>query len=190
MSVLFVQPTKDSALKKKYEEVIDKSECRVKVIERAGTSVKKILQKSYPFPKSECEEKWFVCESKGKGNCRRCNVIYEIECTRQGCNYVYQGESCRNAYVRGGEHLKGMEKKDQESILVQHIQDHHNSDFSEPPCHQFKMSVTETHKTPLGRLVTEAVKINNETRPLLNRKSGFRVNTVLSLNTLSDVTVC
>ena len=190
MSVLFVQPTKNSALKKKYEEIIDKSECSIKVVERAGTSVKSKLQKSYPFPKSICDEKCFVCQSEGKGNCRRCNITYDIQCTRQGCKYVYQGETCRNAYVRGGEHLKGLERREQDSVFVQHIEKHHNSDFSNPPCHGFKMSVNETHKTALSRLVTEAVNIEKETRPLLNRKSGYRVNTVLSLSTLSDVTVC
>ena len=128
--------------------------------------------------------------SKGKGNCRRCNDTYEVLCTRQGCRYVYQGETSRNALVRGREHLRGLEKRDEESVFVQHIRNHHDNDFSAAPCHQFKMCVTESHKTTLSRLVTEAVKINKETNPLLNRKSGFRVNTVLSLNTLGDVTVC
>ena len=128
--------------------------------------------------------------SDGKGNCRRCNVTYEVVCTRIGCNYVYQGETSRNALVRGREHMKGLEKKDEESVFVQHIRSHHDNDFSAAPCHQFKMCVTESHTTALSRLVTEAVRINKQDKPLMNRKSGFRVNTVLSLNTLSDVTVC
>lgn len=66
-SVLFVQPTKDSALKKKYKKIIEKSKCSVKVVERAGTSVKSKLQKSYPFPKNICDEKCFLCQSEGKG---------------------------------------------------------------------------------------------------------------------------
>ena len=66
-SVLFVQPTEGSALKKKYEEIIENSVCSVKVIERAGTSIKKQLQKSYPFGKEKCRDKCFVCESAGEG---------------------------------------------------------------------------------------------------------------------------
>ena len=66
----------------------------------------------------------------------------------------------------------------------------HNGDFCEPPCHQFKMSVTQYHNTALDRLVTEAVKINKQEKPLMNRKRGFRVNSVLSLSTLSDVSHC
>ena len=74
MSVLFVQPTENSLLKKKYEEVRSKSECS----ERAGASIKSKVQKSYPFPKSMCEDRCFVSMSDGKGNSRRCNVSYEV----------------------------------------------------------------------------------------------------------------
>ena len=41
MSVLFVQLTENSALKKMYEEIISQSECNVKVVERAGINVKR-----------------------------------------------------------------------------------------------------------------------------------------------------
>ena len=183
MSVLFVQPTKGSLLKKKYEEVIEKSACNVKVVERAGTSVKRQLQKSYPFGQEKCKERCFVCESGGKGNCRRNNVNYEIECLRDGCEYVYLGETCRNAYCRGQEHMKGLERRDSESVLCEHVIECHNSDFTQPPCHQYKMSVTQCHDTALDRLVTEAVKIDLSTKPTMNRKKGFRSNHVLRLRT-------
>ena len=53
--VLFVQPMKGSTQKRKYEDVISKSQCKVKkVMERAGTSIKKELQKWYPFEKDKC----------------------------------------------------------------------------------------------------------------------------------------
>ena len=100
-SVLFVQPTVGSALKKIYENVISKSRCRVKVVERAGTNVKQVLQKSYPFKKAKCEDNCFVCMSEGSGNCRRSNVSYEIVCDRVGCKDVYIEETSRNAFVEG-----------------------------------------------------------------------------------------
>ena len=80
--MLFVQPTEGSILKKKYEEVIEKSECNVKVVERAGTSVKKQLQKSYHFSQEKCGNKCFVCVTSG--NYRRVNMNYEIECMKKG----------------------------------------------------------------------------------------------------------
>ena len=190
MSVLFVQPTEKSALKRKYEDIISKSDCSVKVVERAGANVKRKLQKSYPFTKQICEETCFVCASEGKGNCRRSNITYVIECTRQGCKYQYIGETSRNGISRGKEHLKGLEKRDQDSVLVQHIQDFHQSDFSQSPCHQFKMSIALSHATTISRLVTEAVKIEMSTKPLMNRKRGYCVNSVLSLSSLSDVSHC
>ena len=181
-SVLFVQPTRKSALKRKYEEIIKKSECSIRVVERAGKSICQKLQKSYPFTREKCDNNdCFVCISDGKGNCKRENVNYEIECTRPGCGYVYFGETSRNSYCRGLEHLKGIEKRDNNSVFVEHIRDFHNSDFTSDKCGRFKMSVKETHKTALERQITEAVKIDTTTKQTMNRKTGFRVNGMLSL---------
>ena len=50
--------------------------------------------------------------SGGKGNCLRETVNYEIEYTREGCEYVYFGESSvRNYFGRGREHLKVFQKE-------------------------------------------------------------------------------
>ena len=181
-SVLFVQPTKDSVLKRKYEEVISKSECNVKVIERAGRSVCQTLQKSYPFRKDKCgESDCFVCLSGGKGNCMRENINYEIVCTRVGCQYIYFGESSRNSFCRGREHLQSLKKRDTDSVLVQHINEHHNSEFGNNVCNEFKMSVKETHQNAIERLITEATKIDQCDKPTMNRKAGYRSNCVLRL---------
>ena len=181
-SVLFVQPTKDSVLKRKYEDVIRKSKCSVKVIERAGKSVCQKLHKSYPFSKNKCNvNDCFVCLSEGKGNCLRENVNYELLCTRPGCNYQYRGESSRNGYCRGREHLKGLTKRDQESVFVEHILNKHDGDFGTHVCCGFKMNVTETHMNAMDRQITEAINIDTQTKPSLNRKTGFRTNGVLRL---------
>ena len=97
----------------------------MKVVERAGKSIKSQLQSSYPFKEKKCVNNCFVCLSNGKGNCRKSNVNYEIVCTRQGCEYVYIGETGRNAFCRGREHLKGMEKKCDDSVLIEHIREAH-----------------------------------------------------------------
>ena len=83
---------------------------------------------------------------------------YEIECMREGCEYVYYGETRRNAYCRGQEQMKGLERRDDESVLIENVKECHDSDFSEPPCHQYSMSVTQCHVKTLDRLGTEAVK--------------------------------
>ena len=63
--------------------------------------------------------------SEGKGNCRRNSVNYEIKCLRDGCDYVYMGETSQNAYCRGGEHLEGIKKRYTDSVLCQHIHECH-----------------------------------------------------------------
>ena len=181
-SVLFVQPTKNSVLKKKYEEVIEASKCNIRVIERAGKSISQKLQKSYPFSKVKCASNdCFVCISEGKGNCMKENINYEIECIREGCEYVYFGESCRNAYSRGREHLKGITRKDGDSVFVEHVMNEHSGDFMNDPCSGFRMNVKQTHKTALERQITEAIKIDTATRKTMNRRTGYRVNNVLGL---------
>ena len=52
-SVLIVQPTKGTVLKHMYEDVIGRSRCSVRGVERAGRSVCQKLQKSYPFRKTD-----------------------------------------------------------------------------------------------------------------------------------------
>ena len=119
--------------------------------------------------------------SEGKGNCLRENVNYEIECVREGCKFVYIGETARNAYCRGREHLRGIKRKDEESVLVEHVNDQHDSDFKYDICGGYRMNVRMTNKSVFERLVTEAVRIEMSDKPTLNRKSGFRANSVLRL---------
>ena len=140
------------------------------------------LQKSYPFKKEKCKNSYcFVCVSGEKGNCMKENVNYEVECIRDECKYVYIGETARNAFCRGREHLKGISKKDKDSVFVDHIMKEHESDFDFDQCGGFKMNVRETHKSAMERLITEAVKIETSEKPTLNLRTGYRANNVLRL---------
>ena len=69
-----------------------------------------------------------------------------------------------------------------ESVFVEHIMDKHEGKFGYDVCEGFKMRIKETHKNAFERLITEAVKIGMSERPVMNRKSGFRVNSVLRLS--------
>ena len=63
---------------------------------------------------------------------------------------MYYGETVRNSFarVKGKEHLKGMERRVEESVLIQHLKkEWHQSDFATRPVTQFKMSVTQCHDT-------------------------------------------
>ena len=183
---MFVQPTMGSKLKKEYEKAIERSKCEIKVIERAGTNIKQQIQKSYPFNTQKCKhEHCFICTSNGKGNCHQENITYEIQCGKENCNYIYIGESCRNGMCRGREHLKGIIKKDNESPLYKHLVNEHENYIDKPPCQEFIMNITGTYNKAITRQITEAVKIDTTSKPLMNTKIGFNTNNIIHLTTTS-----
>ena len=170
-TVVFVPPTPKSKLKKSFEEEIKKTDFKIKVVETAVTPIKRLLQKSQPFPNKKCrnEEKCMVCSNSDRGMCRNECVTYKIECSN--CDSVYIGESARNAYTRGAEHTTALHNKDKDSVLYRHMQDKHTDDVNTP---NFKMSVISTHKSALDRQISEAVHISNTPDDdLINRKSEW-----------------
>ena len=83
---------------------------KFKIMEIGGKTVKSELQKSNPLAQPGCgESDCIACNmERGKGgNCRRNNVNYEIEChlCPEGNRQVYIGETSRNLYTRGKEHM-------------------------------------------------------------------------------------
>ena len=69
-SVMFVDATPESRLKRKIQNVWDETGLKIKVIEKSGISVKKQLCNSDPFPSSNCSDKECkVCPNKAKVNC-------------------------------------------------------------------------------------------------------------------------
>ena len=89
---------------------------KIKVVEKTGTTLKEVLQKSNPFKQQRCgREDCLVCKQAGKGPCNAHGVTYEIEC--QGWENKYIGETARNAYTRGTEHAGGLENRDEKSAL-------------------------------------------------------------------------
>ena len=69
---------------------------------------------------------------------------------------------------RGREHLKGIRKKDKDSVIVEHIMDKHENIFDHDVCGGFRMSVKEAPHNAFDRVVTEAVKIGMSERPVMN----------------------
>ena len=86
------------------------------------------------------------------------------------CKEVYIGESGRNGYTRGREHMTSYQKKESDSVLLRHVRDKHSE--TNPP--SFKMSIIGTHKTALDRQISEAVRINRAPDDeLINRRSEW-----------------
>ena len=100
--------------------------------------------------------------------CHKGNVCYTMECKFEGCDAGYDGETHRNAYTRGLEHMKKYARKDETSFIYKHQAEKHNSQPA-----KFGMRVAGSFKDPLSRQVTEAVMIKNHQGTLLNSKAEF-----------------
>ena len=82
---------------------------------------------------------------------------------------AYKGESGRNGFSRGEEHLDNKATKDEEkSILWAHSVQHHNSREDMV----YMMRVTGAYNEPLDRQIMERVQISNFQGPvLINRRN-------------------
>ena len=125
---LFLPCTPDSKLVRQLREVEERSSVgrpvRFRFVETAGTSFKSLLQKSDPWASKKCGEgDCFPCMGEKGGNCRRSNVSYQIVCQECGEDQViahYKGETSRNMYTRGLEHLGQLKSKKTDSPLWSH----------------------------------------------------------------------
>ena len=72
--------------------------------------------------------------SEGGGDCWKESVCYDLWCDECGIKVcAYKGESGRNGFTRGGEHLDGLEARDEDkSVLWLHSVYHHQSRLDVP----------------------------------------------------------
>ena len=157
-SVIFVPSTPESTLKRKYDCVIKETGMRFKVVEKAGKQLKRILQSSNPFQKEGCNDALcFVCRNGNKGNCRRNDIKYHVECQRENCGKIYHGETSKNAYTRGREHEADYRLHSEKSHMWKHcVLDHDGEEQT------FTMHIDKTfRKDPLLRQITEAIAIQD-----------------------------
>ena len=141
-SVLFVTPTPGGVLageiRKREAELNKESGERIKVVERAGMKIKDILGSKNPLKKSTCTQK--VCPlctkskhvepntEESRHPCNTNNVGYRwrcLKCQEMDNVKVYEGETGRSARIRGGEHLRDLEKKREKSALYKHVKNFH-----------------------------------------------------------------
>ena len=112
-SVIFIPATPKSQLQKQYTKIINKHRLKIKVIEKAGTQIKNLVQKSDPFKPNKCQDtNCFPCQSNSEdktSKCRKDGIVYSIKCNK--CTAEYIGESSRNANTRGKEHKQDYDMK-------------------------------------------------------------------------------
>ena len=136
-SVVFVQATPGEELKKSTQEVANKSELKIKVVERGGRTMKGLLQKSDIVPNKKCwNEQCPVCLTEEKGSCCKENLGYSIQC--QTCwtdqnklddgikerKYIMHGETNRTAKVRCSEHRSALQRKDNSNLWEHCVKEH------------------------------------------------------------------
>ena len=168
-AVIFVPATPNSKLQRRYQKDIKRQGLKIKVVEKAGVAIKKLLQRSDPFKSRKCERgDCPVCREDGKGPCDRQSVIYDIKCAE--CNDIYIGETSRSAYSRGKEHMKSLAKKEERSALWKHCKEKHNSQMQ-----KFEMNVTGSYSNDaMLRQISEGVRIGQVPEgSLMNSKNEW-----------------
>ena len=172
-TVMFVEATPNEELAKACKIALKESELKIRVVERAGKSLKRTLAKSDPFRKTTCnQDKCKVCKINSKVNCKSRGVVYEMKC--QGCNGkgsndgLYIGETARSVGERINEHLTKYEKKDKNSVFHKHVEEKHNGERQNV---RLKV-VSSCGNDAMLRQVTEAVVIK-ELNPELNTKEEW-----------------
>ena len=171
--VIFVPTTPKSELKKRLKKVIDNAAVKINISEVPGRNMKKIMQRSDPFKNKECSKKdeCFVCKDERSGRCRTNGVTYEVRCKK--CDCVYIGETSRNAYTRGKEHVNDLINHRENSPLYTHIQERHGGEGDRD---DFYMTVTGLYgNDATKRQIAEAIKIQEkDDTTLMNRQDEWR----------------
>ena len=153
-SIMFVQPTYGGELRKQVQKIARESGLKIKVVEKAGVTVKSILQRSNPFGKKRCERvDCKVCEIGVVGECRSRGCGYELVCKEDGKKYV--GQTGISVYERTKEEWRGWQNHDNTCPLWRHSEENHGGG-------DFEVEIRVTDRSfgkPSRRLITEAVRI-------------------------------
>ena len=135
-SVIFVEATPDSELIRKLKETENKhkidDENRIKFVEKCGTKIMNLVSIADPFRKNCPPEKdCLPCRGNTTfSNCRKTDVGYQMWCKickSRGFEQAYEGETCRNLYLRGREHQNLFKNDDQNSVIRKHVRKVHEN---------------------------------------------------------------
>ena len=130
-----------------------------KIIETGGRTVKSLLQRSNPTATTGCSAGDCIACKGGRGSgghCRKNNVTYEIECGLcEGTDKsIYIGETARNLFTRGKEHVSKYEGGKEGSFLLKHQLEKHEGRAA-----VYSSRVTGCYMDCLSRQVAEGVNI-------------------------------
>ena len=196
---LIIPPTPDGelakALKRACEEELKGSKINLSVQERGGRQLGQVLGTSVPgaSKRKHCQRpRCFPCNTGQEGVCRRTGVGYEISCSicEQTICSKYAGETGRNLFKRGDEHLNDLEKRVAEKPLWKHIQEKHGGRMEVDIFEHFNMTLKGIFFKPQRRKADEGVRIshlNPDTR--MNSKDEFRQGTNITMRPIRGLGV-
>ena len=145
----------------------------IKVVEKRGTAIKEILQRSDPAKDHMCKDPdcWICSVQHGgqkgciKGGCNLRGVGYVItciDCQNNGLDRRYEGETGCEARKRASQHLQDLRAKKLTSGLYRHTLEAHGG--VQPV---FRFQVRECFTDPLTRQVEEGARIEGEEEEIL-----------------------
>ena len=181
---IIVPATPNSELLQILRDVADREAIpgvKFHVLEKGGTRVKQIVQKSNPTATPGCLEADCVACKGGSadgGPCRQGNIGYQMGCDlcdqtamqtdNQTMKTTYIGETSRNVYTRGKEHVYNYGSDNKESFMREHQAEQHGG---QAPL--FTTKVTGRYRDCLTRQVAEGVAIRRCQTAVLNSKSEW-----------------
>ena len=183
-SVMFIAATPDSELKKRLQKEIDRSAFKIKVVEKSGTRLVRMLQRNDPFKQNTCRDgqRCMICKGNKKGACRESGVTYRIDCLggslekpEEKCGGFYQGETDRNGFGRGIEHSADLHNRKDSSALWKHCVEKHQAVEQ-----TFEMYITDRVRNDAAkRQILEAVRIQRaQPEKLINGRSEWNSNRI------------
>ena len=161
----------------------------VKLTEKGGRALSKFFSKD--FSSGKCFRGDCVpCQNpeiRGPTLCNIKSVVYEGVCVLCDGEHkknpssrhkgMYVGQTSRTLYERAGEHVAGLRNLDVTNFLFKHWATVHASLEVSP---EFRFRVVKCHKTPLERMVHEAVRIlDKASMNSKSERSGYKIDRII-----------
>ena len=95
-------------------------------------------------------------------------LVFNYKLCPEGDQHVYIGETARNLYSRGKEHMANAQSRNREAFMKKHnLEKHHGAD------EDFCAKVTGSFKDCLTRQVSEGVYLRKSPHSVLNSKAEW-----------------
>ena len=192
-AVMFLEYSKNGELASRMKDLTKRlsevTDFRVKVVERAGGTLKDQFPTTTLWEGSSCDRTGCTTCNQGAEklpNCKKASLVYENVCLR--CNpgagnkgelkevkddipTLYVGETSRSIFERSREHWDDWRSRKEESHIRRHQEAEHGGDGAP----KFIMRVVKFSKTALSRQIGEAVRISRRggAGRILNSKSEY-----------------